>query len=83
MFFDLFPTLSIFFRVKIQLFVTLNSDQDPIRMDPHCFGSLDPKRIWIRIEIKSLIRIRIKTNADPQHWFDICLAVLWHVAILF
>ncbi len=31
MFFDLLPTLSIFFHVKIQLFVTLKSDQDPDR----------------------------------------------------
>jgi len=26
-------------------------------------------RIWICIEIKSWIWIRIETNANPQHWF--------------
>ncbi len=36
-------------------------------MDPHWFGSRD--RIRIRIEIKSCIQIRMKTNADPQHCF--------------
>jgi hypothetical protein len=27
--------------------------------------------IWMRIEIKSLIRICIKTNADTQHWLQL------------
>jgi hypothetical protein len=39
-------------------------------MDPHWFGSLDAAciRILMRFEKKSWIRIRIETNADPQHW---------------
>jgi hypothetical protein len=36
-------------------------------MDPHWFGSLNP---LISIEIKSLILIRIETNADPQHFLS-------------
>jgi hypothetical protein len=51
--------------MKTQLFVTLKSDRDP---NPHGIRtSLAP---WIRIliEIKSWIRVRIETNADPQHW---------------
>jgi hypothetical protein len=41
----------------------LKSHQDPHCTDPHRFG------FRIRIEIKSCIRIRIGSNADPQHWF--------------
>jgi len=37
MFYDIFPSLSIFFHVKIQLFV----NRIRIRMDPRWFGSLD------------------------------------------
>jgi hypothetical protein len=57
------------FHVKIQLFVTLKSDQDP---DPHWFGALIririvlAPRIRIRIAIKSLIRIRIETNGNNE-----------------
>jgi hypothetical protein len=36
-------------------------------MDLHWFGSLAPDPDLARIEIKSWIRIRIKTNAVPQH----------------
>jgi hypothetical protein len=59
------------FHVNIQLFVTLMSDQDP---DPHgsaliLFGCASWNRIRIRIEIKSWIRIRNETNADPHHWY--------------
>ncbi len=54
-------------NIKIQLFVALKSDQNS-NPDLHgSFGSLDP--IWIRIEIKSRIRIHIETMPDPQHWF--------------
>jgi hypothetical protein len=27
-------------------------------------------RIWIRIEVKSWIRIRTENNADPKHWIE-------------
>ncbi len=40
----------------------LTSDPDPIGMAPWI-------RIWIRIEMKSWIRIRTETNADSQHCF--------------
>ncbi len=40
------------FHVKIQLFVTEKSDQDP---NPH-----ETVSFWIHIEIKSWIRIRIE-----------------------
>jgi hypothetical protein len=56
MFLDLLTTvLKFIFSSKNYLFVTLKSDQDP-DPDPHWFASW----IWIRIEIKSWIRIRIK-----------------------
>ncbi len=44
MFFDLLPTFKFIFHVKIQLFVTHKSyqDPDPVRLDPHWFGFLDP-----------------------------------------
>jgi hypothetical protein len=64
MFFLPITCLNNIYHVKIQLFVTLKSDQNP---DP--IGSalvFAPRiRIWIRIEINSWIRIRIETNADP------------------
>ncbi len=59
MFFD----LSLTFKVYFSCFVTFKSEQDPIRiwicMAPGS-GTL------IRIEIKSWIRIRNETNANPQ-----------------
>jgi hypothetical protein len=57
------------FHVKIQLFVTAESDQDP---DSHEMRIGLAPRFGIRIcmEIKSWIWIRIETNADPQHWFN-------------
>jgi hypothetical protein len=36
-------------------------------MDPHWFGSL--VHIWFRIAVKSWIRIRIETKADPNRWY--------------
>jgi hypothetical protein len=48
------------FHVKIQIFVMIKSDQYP---DPHWFGPW----IRIRIEVKSWIRIRNETNADPKY----------------
>jgi hypothetical protein len=55
MFFGLLPALSTryIFHVKINFF----------------YLNLNRIRIQIRIEIKSWIRIRVETNADPQHWF--------------
>jgi hypothetical protein len=41
--FDRSPTLSLFFYVNIQLFVTLRIR---IRMDPHWFGAPDPDPHW-------------------------------------
>jgi hypothetical protein len=40
-------------------------------MDPLCSASvlLTGTVIRIRVEIKSCIRIRNETNADPQHWY--------------
>jgi hypothetical protein len=40
-------------------------DLDP---NPSWFASAPEIRILIRIEVKSWIRIRIKTNMYPQHW---------------
>jgi hypothetical protein len=43
LFYDTLPTwYSLFFYVKIHLFVTEKSDQDPDPHDQHCFGSLVP-----------------------------------------
>jgi hypothetical protein len=55
--------LKYIFHVKTQL-----SLADKVCMDPH----LAPW-IWIRIEVKSWIRIliRIETSADPQHWSNL------------
>jgi hypothetical protein len=44
-------------------FTTFKFDWDRIRI-----GLAHWIRTWIHIEIKSWIRIRIETNADPQHW---------------
>jgi hypothetical protein len=73
MFFDrLRPFEYGILHVKIQLFVTQKSYQDP---DPDLPGSAFGWASWIRIriririrtDIKSWIRVRIETNADPQH----------------
>jgi hypothetical protein len=53
------------FRDKIHLFVTPKSDMDP-DTDPHWFGSLDPDPDLNSRRVKSWIRIRIETNADPK-----------------
>ncbi len=55
------------FHVKIQLFVTETSDHD-LDPDPHRLAPWIRIRIWIRIEVKSWIWIRIETNADPEHY---------------
>jgi hypothetical protein len=54
------------FHVKMPLFVTAESEQDP---DPHGSASVLAPWIRIRIEVKSWIRIRnrVENNADPQH----------------
>jgi hypothetical protein len=58
MFFLHFTYFNYIFHVKIQLFVTQKSEQDP---DPDPPGFALVLASWIRI------RIRIETNADPQH----------------
>jgi hypothetical protein len=70
-FFSPLPALSIFFNVKIQLFVTQKFDQDP-EPPGSAFGLafLIQIRIRILIEIKSWIQIRIETSADLQHWLN-------------
>jgi hypothetical protein len=63
----------IIFHVKIQLFVTAKSDQDP-DPGPHWFGSLDP--VQIQINSWGPDPDRIENNADTQHWFyDISLII--------
>ncbi len=59
-----------YFSCQNPTFCDGKSDQNP---DPHWFGSLDldshwGKKSWIRIEVKSWIRIRTETNADPKQW---------------
>ncbi len=49
------------FYIKLQLFVTASMTRILIWIRI----GLAP---WIRKEVKSLIWIRIETNADPQHW---------------
>ncbi len=56
-----FTNIEYIFLIKIQLFVTAKSDQDP---DLNWFGSLGPdshrdKKRWIRVHIEA--------NADPKH----------------
>jgi hypothetical protein len=57
---------------KIQLFVSIMSDQGPdpdLQGDPVALASWIRIRIRIRIEIKiDGIRISTETNADPQYW---------------
>ncbi len=64
MFYDLLPTN---FHVKNQLLVTTKYDQDP-DPGPDLHGSA---LVYLRMEVKSWIRIRIRINADPQQ----CMAL--------
>jgi hypothetical protein len=64
MFYALLP-VKYNLHVKSKLFVTAKLTWIQIRMDPHWVGSLDPDLEPYRV--KSWIRIRIETNADPLH----------------
>jgi hypothetical protein len=70
--FDLLGTYLVYFSCKNQRFVTQKSEQEP-DPDPPGPGIRIGLASWIRtpirirIEIKSWILTRIKTNADPQH----------------